>query len=211
MTERLRARRARLAGALLLASAGLAYSLLSSATRTAAGVPTTMAATTRPTLSVAFPAMTYYDQSCSNCHGPHGSFYGPTLGNNLSDAALIRKCHEMEKGPGNSPLEADETLAVTAYHRSLISGVPFLSVTSIADGQWAGEATAGAKVMLRLNGRSIAATLDDWNWTATLPADIDPAAVVIDATLNGKQTELHPAESAYSNTTPLPPQGQRMH
>jgi hypothetical protein len=206
-----RTRRARLIGAVVFPAVGLACGLLSRAVRPAAGAATTTtAASSRPTFSPAFPAMTYYDQSCANCHGPHGSFYGPTLGNDLTDAALVRKCRDMAKGPGNAPLEPDDNLVVAAYHRSLIRGTPFLSVTSVADGQWAGEATAGAKVTLRVNGgRPVVAAVDDWNWTAALPADTAPEAVVIDATLNGKTTQLRPADSAWSDTAPLPPPDRR--
>ncbi len=218
MTSRSRLRRARLTVAVTFGT-GLICVLLS-ATRPAAGTGPTAAPSTRPATTAAavtppsafapaFAAMTYYDQSCANCHGPHGSFYGPTLGNDLTDAALVLKCRDMAKGPGNSPLEADENLVVTAYHRSLIRRTPFVSVTGVADGQWAGEATAGSTVTLRFNGRSVAATLDGWNWTATVPAGTEPKAVVIEAVLGGKSTELHPATAAWSDTTPLSPPDQR--
>ncbi len=219
MTGRSRLRRARLT-AVAVVAAGLTAALPWSANRPAAGAAATTAPTTRAATTAAaapgpfvpaFAAMTYYDQSCANCHGPHGSFYGSTLGNDLTDAGLVQKCRDMAKGPGNSPLEADENLVVAAYHRSLIRRTPFLSVTDAATSQWTGEATAGAAVTLRVNGRPVVAALDGWNWTAVVPAGTDPAAVLITATLNGKTAELHPAAAACSDTAPLPPPEQRRH
>jgi len=158
---------------------------------------------------LAFPAMTYYDQSCAKCHGPEGSFYGPTLGNNLTDAQLIAKCRAMEAGPAGAPISEQANQAVVAYHRALIMRRPFVSLTQLTSGQWGGEASTDAKVTVHIAGRSIPADTTDWNWIATVPPGANPADATIDAQVDNKTTTLHLAQSPYSGTDPLPPAGQR--
>jgi hypothetical protein len=172
-------------------------------------IPSTQSsASTRP-FKVAFEAMTYYDQSCAHCHGPQGSFYGPTLGNDLTDDGLIKKCHAMAAGPGNSPLSDEENLVETAYHRSLIMHTPFVSVTDMSGSQWSGETTPGAAVVLHVAGKSIQGAVTDWNWTASLPVGTQTPDVTIEATVKNKTTTLKLSDLAYSNSSPLPPKDQR--
>jgi hypothetical protein len=178
----------------------------------AAPVATTSAATqptSRGAITPAFAAMDYYDQSCAKCHGPGGSFYGPTLGNDLTDDGLIDKCKAMAVGPGNAPLTDAENAVETAYHRSLILRSPFLSITSITLGQWDGEVTDGAKVTIQLPNQTIEAQVTGFTWTARIPADTDPAIATLQAQLNGKTTTLKPARSSYSHTASLPPADHR--
>jgi hypothetical protein len=161
------------------------------------------------TVAPAFAAMSYYSDNCAHCHGPQGSFYGPTLGNDLTDDGLIKKCHAMSVGPGNAPIAGDENLVVTAYHRALILRTPYLSITDIRPGQWSGEVTPNAKVILQFPHERIEASVTDWNWTADVPAGANPAEVILQADVNGKETILRLADSSYSSTTPLPPPNQR--
>jgi len=157
----------------------------------------------------AFAAMQYYDDNCAHCHGPQGSFYGPTLGNDLTDDGLIAKCQAMAVGPGAAPISDEENLVLTAYHRALILRTPFVSVTGISSNQWSGEVSPGAKVHIHPGTGSIEAAVTGWNWTANLPASTKMSDVSIQVDLRGKQTTLKPAVSAYSHTTPLPPADQR--
>jgi len=182
--------------------------LAASAVRLHADSPSTQAAAAKKIIP-AFAAMQYYDDNCAHCHGSGGSFYGPTLGNDLTDAGLIKKCHMMAMGPGNSPTADSENLVVTAYHRALIMRTLFVSVTDIESNQWTGEVSPGAKVTIHAAGRMIQAAVTDWTWTAALPAGVNQTDVKIEVELNGKHTTLDPIVSAYSNTTPLPPPDQR--
>jgi hypothetical protein len=223
VTRRKRTAGAALTLATLLATAAQLYSgdapaPLSDAPTTLLAAPTTLPApapTTGPTALIApfkpaFAAMTYYDQSCAKCHGPQGSFYGPTLGNDLTDAQLSTKIQAMSAGPANSPLAADENPVVTAYHRSLITRTPFVSITDTTPGAWAGEVTPGAAVTLLLPaGRRIAASVEDWNWTANIPAGTAPQAVTLEARVGAQRVDLRLADYPYDCTAPLPPPHQR--
>jgi hypothetical protein len=166
------------------------------------------AATTMP--APAFAAMGYYDQNCAHCHGPQGAFYGPTLGNDLTDAQLLKAVNDMASGAGNAPVTPDQLKAETAFHRSLIMRNPFLSVTQTgADGKWTGESMPDAKVVILIGQKRFAATMDDWNWSAQLPAGTNASEVKITAELNGVTTTLAPNAASYSNTTPIPSLAQR--
>jgi hypothetical protein len=159
----------------------------------------------------AFGAMAYYDQSCSNCHGPQGSFYGPTLGKNLTDAKLRQVVKDMAEGPGNAPLQPDQVDCETAFHRALILRTPYVSLTTMSHEQWAGEAMPGATVTVQIAGRKLTAAMDDWNWTVSIPTGIEatPANATITAELDGKTTTLNPAKHMYSHVEALPPLAER--
>lgn len=193
-----------LLAALTFAVAGCRHDATPPATQNVA-----VAAPTAKAYALAFPAMTYYDQSCAKCHGPDGSFYGPTLGNNLTDAQLIAKCRAMEAGPASAPISERDNQAVVAYHRALIMRRPFVSLTQLTKGQWGGEASTDAKVTVHVAGQSIPADSTDWNWVATVPPGTNPADATIEAQVDNKTTTLHLGQSAYSDTDPLPPAGER--
>jgi hypothetical protein len=175
-------------------------------------MPTPAVATSHPAPAPphpAFAAMDYYDQNCAHCHGPEGAFYGPTLGNDLTDAGLVKEVRDMANGPGNAPIKEEEIAAETAYHRSLIMRVPYVAITEKTPARWTGEATPGATITLIAGNQKIPATLTDWTWTADLPAGIDPQTIRVEAELAGKTTTLQAAEASYSSTTPLPPAKDR--
>ena len=158
----------------------------------------------------AFAAMAYYDQNCAHCHGPQGTFYGPTLGQKLSDAQLIKVVDDMASGPGNAPLKADQLPVETAFHRALIMRVPFVSVTRMdADGKWAGEAMPDAKVTVFIGDKRIDAASDDANWSAQVPVGTKIAEVKITAELDGVTNTVKLAEGRYSNAGALPDLGAR--
>jgi len=170
--------------------------------------PAATAPTTAP--APAFAAMAYYDQNCAHCHGPEGTFYGPTLGQDLTDAQLQKKVDFMANGPGNAPLAADQLPVETAFHRALIMRRPFLSVTQIdAKGAWAGESMPDSKVIIHIGTKEIEATCDDYDWTAQVPPGTKPSDVTITALHKGATTTLNPGESMYSSTSSLPPASAR--
>ena len=156
----------------------------------------------------AFKAMDYYDDSCRRCHGPEGSFYGSELGKGLTDTQLNDIVKRMCDGPGNSPLTPSDLAVETAFHRALVSGNPYLSVTELAADKIGGEVMPEAKVTITLAGdpaaKPIAATVDDHTWSAKLPANSRASDITVTADLHGKSTVLSLAKSpAYSNSTPL--------
>jgi hypothetical protein len=174
--------------------------------------PTTTSATlptSRPANALAFPAMTYYDSACSRCHGPEGASYGPSLGRHLDDAGLVKVTSDMASGPSQDPIHGRDLDTETAFHRALIMGNPYLSVTKIDGNTWSGEVMVDAKVTLHTANKDIPADVSDWNWTATLPDGTKPEDVTITAEVDNKTTTLHPAKSMYSNTDPIPPPEKR--
>ncbi|HUB25744.1 MAG TPA: cytochrome c [Tepidisphaeraceae bacterium] len=179
----------------------------------ASTAPTTAPATLPAAPAFAFAAMDYYDQSCARCHGPEGASYGPGLGHNLDDAALVKMCHDMANGPSQNPINGRDLDTETAFHRALIMGNPFLSVTNIKGNVWSGEVMVDSTVTLHVGDQEISADVTDWNWTATLPDGATVANVTITATDtdDNKTTTLHPAQSMYSNTQPIPPPEKRNH
>jgi cytochrome c553 len=203
-------RRKRL-GLVLAAASTMAAACTTLLVTAGADVPATQSAgssaATMP--APAFAAMDYYDQSCAHCHGPQGSAYGPSIGKDLDDKGLIKVVRDMADGPAQAHLEESDVLAETAFHRALMLGTPYLSVTSMKGAEWAGEVMVDAKVMIAVGGKTIEAKVTDWNWTATLPENSSPADVAITASLAGKNTILHPAKSMYSSSEPLPAAKER--
>ena len=165
----------------------------------------------RPADALAFPAMTYYDTACSRCHGPEGASYGPSLGRHLDDAGLVKVTSDMASGPSQDPIHGRDLDTETAFHRALIMGNPYLSVTKIDGNTWSGEVMVDAKVTLHVAGKDISADVSDWNWTATLPDGAKPEDVTITAEVDNKTTTLHPSKAMYSNTDPIPPPEKRNH
>ena len=204
-------RRARLALALAaIAVVPTAAFLFIAADAAPPATPTTLP-TSRPANALAFPAMTYYDAACSRCHGPEGASYGPSLGRHLDDAGLVKVTSDMASGPSQDPIHGRDLDTETAFHRALILGNPYLSVTKIDGNTWSGEVMVDAKVTIHVGGKDIPADVSDWNWTATLPEGTKPEDVTITAEVDNKTTTLHPAKSMYSNTEPIPPPDKRKH
>ena len=135
-------------------------------------------------------------------------FYGPTLGQDLTDAQLQKAVNDMASGAGNAPLAVDELPVETAFHRALIMRKPFLSVTQMdTNGKWAGEAMPDAKVALFIGQTKIAATSDGFIWTAQLPAGAKASDVKITAQLAGAVTSLDPSREKLFEHRPNPAGG----
>ncbi len=190
-----RARLTFLIGAYL--SAGAALAALAAAPAPPATTPSTQKGFTG-----AFKAMAYYDDACRRCHGPQGSFYGSELGKGLSDAQLKDIVDKMATGPGNSPLEKDQLEVETAFHRALVAGTPYVSVTELEGEKIAGEVMPEAKVTLKIAGKEIAAKVEDQSWSVTIPSGTRPADITIVAELKGKKTELALKSRTFSHPAP---------
>lgn len=149
-------------------------------------------------LAAAPKAIAYFQSHCASCHGPYARFAGPQYSRALSDAALIQKVEEMAAGPGKAPLDAPGLAAQTAYHRSLVRGEPYVSLTSPDPGGLAGEVTPGAAVELVIGGERVAASVQGHEWSH---AGSGPVERII-ATLKGKTIELDPARHRHSHAAP---------
>lgn len=148
-----------------------------------------------------FKPIAYFQDKCARCHGPYGMFYGDEFGKSLNDAELRHKVHDMVFGAAQSSLSEAEVNVLTAYHRSMVQGSPFLIVTS-AGPQASGEATSGATLEIQNGDERIPVELIEHSWTANVSADA--SSMTISAILNGVRTTIplragevsHPAGSA---------------
>ena len=166
--------------------------LLSACDRSSSTSPS--APTPPPKLTDLRP-ITYFEDNCSRCHGPYGSFYGDTFAQKLSPAQLHKVVHEMAAGPGNAPIEGPELEAQVAYHRSLADKKPFIVLTEMKEeyGQHIlhGEATPESQLDLVIDGTSISAKLEGHRWSAALPAPSALSRLRIRATKNNQETSLN--------------------
>jgi len=134
-----------------------------------------------------FKPIAYFQEKCARCHGPYGMFYGDEFGKSLNDAELRHIVHDMVFGAAQSSLSEAEVNVLTAYHRSLVQGSPFLVVTS-AGPRASGEASSGATLEIQNGDERVPVELIEHSWTANVPADASNAT--ISATLNGVRTTI---------------------
>ncbi|MES2463025.1 MAG: cytochrome c [Armatimonadota bacterium] len=185
----------------LWAAAGVGTAVLAAAVSLAAPEPAPKLAPIPP-LPLARGPIATYDEACARCHGPNGSFYGPTLGKGKTDAQLRQVIQEMAEGPSQlPPLPAAELEAQTAYHRALIKAEPFLAVTVRTAARLEGETTAGATVMVTAGTKTIGAKVEGSRWSAVLP-EKGPAPIIT-ARIGKTVTTLDTARASFSHTTPL--------
>lgn len=146
-----------------------------------------------------FAPLDYFADNCARCHGGYGSFYGANFAKNLDDAKLAQVVKEMCEGPAQAPLEGKNLEALTAFHRGLRDGAPFVWVKgqngSALDGTLQGEVSPGAQVELRVENRvvktTIPAKIEGHKWSVPLTQALtQPLSEVFEirATLNGKTT-----------------------
>lgn len=156
---------------------------------------------------VNFKPLDYFDQHCARCHGTNGANYGDEFGKDLTDAELVDFVDSMAAGPGEAPLEGENLKALTAFHRSLADGNPFLILTQISGHILQGETMQDAKVSLAVGDTIISATRDGANWYCTLPAGLDPKSLwalpILTAIRNEKTTELDLSKNAFSHSQPI--------
>jgi hypothetical protein len=131
-----------------------------------------------------FAPISYFESNCARCHGAYGAFYGEGFGQGLTDNKLRQAVHDMAAGPGNAPISEPQLDALTAYHRSLIDGKPFLYHQRGARRKRCVTHTARrnypeTKISLQWEGGTADATVEGYTWSAKLPATIDWSKVKI--------------------------------
>lgn len=164
----------------------------------AAGAPTP----SPPTAGALFApaAITYFQDHCASCHGPYARFAGPQYSRSLSDTALVRKIEEMAAGPGRSPLDAAGLAAQTAYHRSLVQGTPYVSITARENDGLRGEVTPGATVVVVVGGDSHSAIVEAHRWSVHGVTKIERLIAI--AANGARRTEIDVSQQAYSHANP---------
>jgi len=141
---------------------------------------------------VGFGPIGYFENHCARCHGPYGSFYGDEFAASLEGDHLREVVKEMVFGAAQSSLEDPEIDLLTAYHRSMVAGEPFVVVLE-GTPELAGEVTPGAALLLVLESGEVAARVDGHNWTADVQGD---RVQEVRAVLNGRATVLRLAPKA---------------
>ena len=151
---------------------------------------------------VAFKPIDYFDQNCSRCHGPYGSFYGNEFGRGLTDQKLREVIADMASGPGNAPLGEAELDVQAAYHRSLLDRRPFVVVNAIEGNDdrvtMSGEVSPNSVVFVGADR----ANVKGHAWDVVLPPTVEPSRVVINVVGKSGSTSLSLGESPYSHARP---------
>ena len=187
--RRFRGRRATMA--LLIV---LACSLALSAAQPPAATQPKVAATqpaggTAEQLEFARRPISYFNQSCANCHGDYGSFWGEGFAADLKGGRLREVVREMAAGPAFAPLEEWALEVQTAYHRSLVDGKPFVTVYVDKSGNLAGEVTPGSTVFLVIDNRQVKAMVAGHTWSSSVRE-----ASAVNVTKGQGRTELNLAD-----------------
>jgi hypothetical protein len=131
----------------------------------------------------------YFEDRCSRCHGPFGSFYGDQFGKGLSEEALRKVVEDMCRVQGDSPLAGQDLEAQIAFHRALIANEPFLVVTDLKAGELSGEVSEKATVSARFKRSSALAEVKGTTWKVAVPKGARALDAVITATV-GKGTSI---------------------
>ncbi len=131
-----------------------------------------------------FAPLSYYDQKCARCHGDNGANYGDLL-QNKTDAQLHDGIDAMAHGPGQAPLDEPQLQVLTAWHRALVEGKPFVHLMKVEHGDktlLSGEATPEARVILKCGQSSFEAVRDGMSWKIEAPKDVDLEKAELSAT-----------------------------
>lgn len=145
-----------------------------------------------------------YDQACIRCHGPEGSFYGPTFGKGLTDAALRRVVVEMKDGKGDIALDDAQIDAQVAYHRAMIRREPFVAVVRATPTLLQGECTENAVITVLADGKPVPVKRNGYRWEAVAKG----ARREVVATVGKVVVRLDPDREPHSHRTPLPDPGK---
>ncbi|MBX3402007.1 MAG: hypothetical protein KF699_01215 [Phycisphaeraceae bacterium] len=123
--------------------------------------------------------ISFFENACANCHGPHGMFYGEGFAALPDDSALTHAVREMVIGPARTTLDEASTAALVAYHRHLARSErePFVVITRIDGSAVEGEVSPGARVVVVADGLEFEARVDGHAWTARL--DSAPVATLV--------------------------------
>jgi len=151
----------------------------------------------------ALAAIGYFNANCARCHGPFGSFYGkrPYHPYSVLEADIKR----MADGPSNAPLSGEALAAQVAYHQSLYDLKPFVALVKQDGREISGEVSPGSTVTVLNGAQSIPAHVEDYQWKATLPADVKLDQLQLRAQNARGVTILPLRESRFSHFQPGAP------
>lgn len=155
-----------------------------------------------PPTPVKIPPLAYFASHCSRCHGYYGANYGASFGKNLSEAKLREAVMQMAAGPGGAPLAGSDLDAEVAFHRSLVTGEPFLVWSSLKSQTLKGEVSPDASVTATLSGKAVAVRQNDTAWELVLPAKASAAQVVLKAKREAKTSTLDLAKASFTHAKP---------
>jgi glucose/arabinose dehydrogenase len=170
----------------------------------AASKPAAVHEGTSPTPALpALAAIAYFNANCARCHGPFGAFYGKRPYHPYS--VLQADIKRMADGPGNAPLSPEALAAQVAYHQSLYDLKPFVAWIGQQGREISGEVSPGSTVTVLNGAQSIPAHVEDYHWTAKLPAGVKPEQVKLRAQNAHGTTLLALRESRFSHFQPEGP------
>ena len=140
-----------------------------------------------------FAPLGYFNEKCARCHGQFGSFYGEDFGQGKTDAELRQSVDAMCQGPAQAPLEAHDLDVLTAWHKSLRDGKPFVALVAAkaagAGFELQGEISPGAS--LEVNGKKV--EVEGAKWTAR----VGQGAVKLRARQGDEVTEVDAQAAAF--------------
>lgn len=142
--------------------------------------------------------ISYFQQRCAACHGAHGSQYLPGFASREGARDLRTVVEEMAAGPAMSPVDGEDLEALTAFHRALSAGAPFVAWLGRDGGDLVGEVMpgAGAEVEVRVGDRSFMAEVNGHAWRAAV-GDAK-GEVMVRAVREGREAVVLLSERAWS-------------
>lgn len=143
--------------------------------------------------------ISYFEDRCARCHGPHGSFYGDDFGKKLPEPALRKVVSDMCRVQGDSPLKGVDLDAEVAYHRALIAGDPFIVVIHAKDGRLSGEVTEKAAVTVKFKRSTVSAEVKLVSWSVSVPKGEKAEDAVVTATLQKRSTVVRLVKECFSH------------
>lgn len=144
-----------------------------------------------------FAPLDYFNDKCARCHGNYGSFYGPNFGKGKTDAELAKVVKDMCEGPAQAPISDHDLEVLTAWHRALRDGKPFVASVRFDNGVLSGEASPSSSVSLTTTtGEKAGVPLNGHKWSAGLPEGVQLKQIHVES--YGKATDLDPRTDPYA-------------
>ena len=144
-----------------------------------------------------FAPLDYFNGKCARCHGNYGSFYGAGFAKGKTDAQLAQVVQEMCEGPAQAPLSPHDLEVLTAWHRALRDGKPFVASVHFENSVLNGEVTPGSTVSLETTtGEQSVVPVNGHKWSAGLPEGVQLAHVRVAS--GGQSVELDPRTAPYA-------------
>jgi len=148
--------------------------------------------------------ITFFQHSCSKCHGPFGAMYADTFAT-TGEGKLKADVARMVTGPAQTRLGAAELEALVAFHRSIANDEPFVIVTRMEGSMVEGETTVGARVFVDTPTEHVEAVVDGWKWRAIVGSGASEiAGGSARAEASGRSVSCVLKSGASSHDAPLP-------